>query len=105
MSREIVILITTPSRSEAQKIGLALVKERLAACVNVVPRVDSVFCWQGKICREREALMIVKTTARRFVKLQKRVKQLHRYTVPEIIALPIINGSTDYLRWVREMTD
>ena len=105
MAREIVVLITTPSATDARKIGLALVRERLAACVNVVPRIESVFRWQDIICREREALMIVKTTARRFVKLQKRVQQLHRYTVPEVIALPIVTGSTDYLKWVREMTD
>jgi periplasmic divalent cation tolerance protein len=104
MAGEIVVLITTPSEKEAKKIGLALVEERLAACVNVVPRVESVFAWQGKICREREALMIVKTTPRRFGKLSSRVKQLHRYTVPEIIALPIRAGSPQYLQWVREMT-
>lgn len=105
MAREVVVLITTPSTSDARKIGRVLVRERLAACVNVVPRIESVFSWQGIICQEREALMIVKTTARRFVKLKKRVKQLHRYTVPEVIALPIVAGATDYLKWVREMTD
>ncbi len=88
----------------ARKIGLALVEERLAACVNIIPRVESLFCWEGKICREREALMVVKTTSRRFEKMTKRVKQLHPYTVPEIIAVPIVKGSADYLKWVRDMT-
>jgi periplasmic divalent cation tolerance protein len=104
MAGEIVVLITTPSEKEAIKIGLSLVKEGLAACVNRIPRVESVFRWQGKICRQREALMVVKTTSKQFEKLSKRVKQLHTYTVPEIIALPIRLGSPQYLKWVREMS-
>ena len=101
---EIVVLITTPSPSDAKKIGRMLIKEHLAACVNVIPQVESLFYWEGKICQEHEALMVVKTTTRRFEKLTRQVKQLHPYSVPEIIALPIVKGSIDYLKWVRDMS-
>ena len=104
MSNKVVTLITTPSLPVARKIGLALVKEHLAACVNIVPKVESIFFWEGKTCREHEALMIVKTTLRRFEKMAKRVRQMHPYSVPEIIALPIRKGFTDYLDWIEEMT-
>jgi len=104
MSKYIVVLITGPSRSVVRKIGLKIVKEKLAACVNIVPRVESIFGWQGRICRESETLMIVKTTSARFQKLEKRVMELHPYTVPEIIALPILKGSKNYLKWVSQMT-
>jgi periplasmic divalent cation tolerance protein len=104
MAKPVIVFITGPSVSVIRKIGLKLVKERLAACVNVIPRVDSIFYWEGKLCSEREALMVVKTTVVRFQKLMKRVKQLHPYTVPEIIALPIVKGSADYLNWIQKMT-
>lgn len=104
MSNMVVTLITTPSLPVARKIGLALVKEGLVACVNILPKVESIFFWEGKICREREALMVVKTTLRRFEKMEKRVKQMHPYSVPEIIALPIRKGSADYLDWIQDMT-
>ncbi len=103
MAKQVIVFITGPSTKVIRKIGLQLVKERLAACVNVISSVDSIFYWEGKICREREALMVVKTTTIRFQKLMQRVKQLHPYTVPEIIAMPIIKGSTDYLNWVQKM--
>jgi periplasmic divalent cation tolerance protein len=104
MAGELVVLITAPSGGKARGIGRKLVEERLAACVNVIPRVESVFIWKGRLCREREALMVVKTTGGRFRRLEARVKKLHPYTVPEIIAIPIRKGSADYLKWVREMT-
>ena len=104
MAKPVIVFITGPSVSVIRKIGLQLVKERLAACVNVIPRVESIFYWEGRLCREREALMVVKTTVVRFPKLMKRVKQLHPYTVPEIIALPIVKGSADYLHWIQKMT-
>lgn len=104
MTHTIVALITTPSAATARKISLCLVRERVAACVNILPGVESIYIWKNKLCREREALMVVKTTASRFGKLMRRVKQLHPYTVPEIIALPVRAGSESYLKWVRGMT-
>jgi len=104
LPKEIIVLITTPSLKEARAIGRKLVEEKLAACANIIPRVASLFSWQGKICRARESLMILKTRQSCFNRLEKRVKTLHSYSVPEIIALPIIRGSKDYLRWIRNTT-
>lgn len=100
----IVVLITTSSSEEAEKIGKALVEEHLAACVNFIGEVRSLFSWKGRIEDEQEALMLVKTKAALFPSLAQRVKELHSYTVPEIIALPIQAGSLDYLRWIDEVT-
>lgn len=104
MAGEIVILITASSEKEAQAIAESLVEERLAACVNLVRGVESIFRWQGKISREQEVLMVVKTRGDLFVPLSARVRALHSYSVPEVIALPILEGSEDYLSWLREST-
>jgi periplasmic divalent cation tolerance protein len=98
----IVVLITAASSKEARHIARRLVEEHLAACVNIVKGVRSCFFWQGKPQEEDETLLVVKTRAALFDRLAKRVKQLHSYTVPEIIALPIIKGSRDYLGWIQE---
>lgn len=97
-------MITTPTFKEARAIGKKLVEEKLAACANIIPRVESVFFWQGRIRQERESLMVIKTQRSVFGRLMKRVKSLHRYSVPEIIALPITRGSKEYLQWIRETT-
>jgi len=104
LSNEIVVLITTPSLREARTIGRKLVEEKLAACANIIPRVASIFSWEGRICRQPESLMVLKTKRSCFDRLVKRVKSLHGYSVPEIIALPIIHGSKDYLCWIRQST-
>ncbi len=104
MANEIVIFITTSSLEEAEKIGKKLVEEKLVACVNIIPRVKSIFTWQEKICEEGESLLIIKTKEVLFDDILKKVKTLHSYTVPEVIALPIIKGLEDYLKWVREVT-
>jgi len=96
----IVVLITTGSEEEALKIAEVLVNRRKAACVNIVPRVDSLFRWKGKIDSARESLLLVKTKASLLSEIISLVKEIHSYEVPEIIALPIIGGSEDYLRWL-----
>jgi periplasmic divalent cation tolerance protein len=101
---EIVVLITASSEDEAAKIARVLVDARLAGCVNIIKNIRSIYSWEGKIEDEPEILMIVKTRKTLFDSLMKKVKELHSYTVPEIIALPIIDGSEDYLRWLREVT-
>ena len=101
---EIVVFITVPSQRQARRIGRHLVDGRLAACVNAVPRVTSWFRWHGKAQETREVLLIVKTRARLFKALEETVKRLHPYTVPEIIALPVVKGSNEYLAWVRDET-
>jgi len=96
----IVVLITTATEDEARRIAEILVNQRKAACVNIVPRVNSLFWWEGKLDSARESLLIVKTKAPLFPKIVEIVKGVHSYEVPEIIALPIIDGNKDYLRWL-----
>ena len=96
----IIILITTGNEKEAHKIAESLVKEKKAACVNIVPRVDSLFWWKGKLDSARESLLLVKTKTSLFPEIVELVKRTHSYQVPEIIALPIIAGSEDYLKWL-----
>ncbi|MFN3395346.1 MAG: divalent-cation tolerance protein CutA [Thermodesulfovibrionales bacterium] len=100
----IVVYITAPNEEEAAKIARTIVEERLAGCVNIVKGIRSIYSWQGKIEDESEVLMVVKTRKELFESLSKRVKELHSYTVPEIIALPIIEGFDDYLNWLKEVT-
>lgn len=100
----IVVFVTCASPSQAASIGSALVKERLAACANVVPGLTSIFTWKGKVCREREALMIVKTRRALFERLRRRVRALHSYEVPEIVAIPMSAVDRDYRRWIEKET-
>jgi len=104
MSEFIVVFITTPTPIEGEKIASILVEERLASCVNIVNTISSVYRWEGKIEKTNEALLIIKTKAENFTQLMTKVKEVHSYKVPEIIALPIISGNEDYLKWVREET-
>lgn len=101
---EIIIFITTPSKEEGEKIGSHLVENRLAACANIIPSMTSIFSWEGKVCREQESLVIVKTKRNLFDKLSEEVKKRHPYTVPEIIALPLVAGSPEYLKWIAANT-
>jgi periplasmic divalent cation tolerance protein len=104
MSDPIVVLVTCGSEEEAMKIANSLVEERLAACVNIISPVRSIYRWEGKISDEREWLLIMKTQKKRFEDLEKKVKSLHSYSVPEIIALPVVEGFASYLKWLEEMT-
>ena len=99
---KIVILITTSNMDEAERIGRTLVEERLAACANIVEGVRSIYRWKGEVCDDRECLMVVKTTAANFDVVEKRVRELHSYEVPEVIAITIVNGSKPYLDWLEE---
>ena len=98
----IVILVTAKNMREGNKIANQLVEDRLIACTNVVKDVKSVFTWQGKTEKASEVLLIMKSRKKNLPKIIKRVKALHSYTVPEIIALPIAGGNTDYLNWVKQ---
>lgn len=104
MREYIVVLITAPNEEEAAKIAKELVGARLAACVNIIRGLRSIYRWQGKIEDESEVLMVAKTRRELFEGLQKKVKELHGYSVPEIIALPVVTGSEDYLGWLSEET-
>jgi periplasmic divalent cation tolerance protein len=101
---EIIVLITASTGDEAAKIGTALVDGHLAACVNIVPEVRSLFFWHGKLNDERETLLICKSRLPLMTQVIARVKSLHSYAVPEVIALPIVAGSGEYLDWVKEAT-
>jgi len=102
MSMFYLILTTTKKRAEAERIAKKIVGEKLAACVNVVPNVSSTYRWKGKIERSRETLLLIKTSNKKLDKLIKRIKALHSYKVPEIIALPIERGLPEYLKWLNE---
>jgi len=102
MPEFIVVLVTAGSAAEGERLALAFVEERLAACVNRIAGVQSVYRWQGKVEQSAEELLVIKTRADLFPALEKRVRELHSYAVPEVIALPIVNGSAGYLRWLDE---
>ena len=96
--------MTAPNEDEAAAIARVLVETRLAACVNIIRNVRSVYAWQWKIEDDAEVIMIAKTRKGLFEALAKKVRELHSYKVPEIIALPVIAGSEDSLKWIREST-
>jgi periplasmic divalent cation tolerance protein len=102
MKKYIVILITTPSDEEAKRIANLLVSQGKVACVNIVKGVHSIFFWEEKVTSEEEALLVIKTKEDLLEDVIKTVKDIHTYTVPEIIALPIIGGNPDYLKWIDE---
>ena len=103
MTDKIVVLVTCGSAKEARKIARAIVEKRLAACANMLSSpVQSVYRWKGRVESAKEFLLIIKTTKARFLRLKAEVKRLHSYDVPEIIALPIAAGATNYLTWISE---
>lgn len=103
-SEQIVILCTCPDSGVADNMAGVLVGERLAACVNILPGVVSWFRWQGKMERADECLLLIKTTRTRYPALEAKIRALHPYEVPEIIAVPITLGQGDYLAWIDRET-
>jgi len=101
-SRTLVVLVTTPSSEVGLALGRALVDERLAACVNVVPGVTSIYTWEGKREEAAETLLVIKTESPRYAALERRVLELHPYSVPEVLALPVEAGAPRYVSWVRD---
>jgi len=99
-----ILLVTAPDARSAARISDALVGERLAACVTVVAGARSTYRWKGKIERAREAVLLVKTRAALVRRVERRVRELHPYDVPEILALPVSSGEASYLRWLGEST-
>ena len=100
MNQYIVIFVTAKDKTQAKRIARGLLKDRLVACVNILGGVESLFWWQGKIDQGSEVLMIIKTKRKLFEKVNAKVKLLHSYQTPEVIALPIKAGSWEYLKWV-----
>jgi periplasmic divalent cation tolerance protein len=97
----IIVFVTTKDEAEAEKISQTLLQEKLIACANIISTVASCFSWQGKIEAVEECLVVMKSRTDLFGALTARVKALHSYEVPEVLALPVVNGSTDYLEWMR----
>lgn len=104
MRKFILVLTTVPDETKGLEMARRLVEERLAACVTVSAACQSLYWWEGKITQDSEYLLYIKTKASLYPRLERRIKELHPYRVPEIIALPIHRGSSDYLRWVEAET-
>ena len=102
MTENIVILSTCENEEEAERIGRALVTDRLAACVSVLPAIRSFYRWKGEVDDSAECLLIVKSSRPLFNTLRAAIEKLHSYDVPEIIALPIVDGAPNYLEWMRK---
>src|SRR6266851_3642268 len=99
-SEPIIVLMTAASYDEASRIAETLVGARLAACVQILPKIGSVYRWQGEVQREKEILLLAKTVASRFDELESKVRAMHSYETPEIIAVPITAVSAPYLEWL-----
>lgn len=104
MTDALIVLVTVPSRAEGERIAETVVGERLAACVNVVGPVCSIYRWEGAVCREDEHLLVLKTSRACYPALAARVRALHPYEVPEVIALPVEVGLAAYLAWIAAET-
>lgn len=94
------VLTACPNASAARRMATRLVDERLAACINIVPKVESIYRWQGKIERAREWLLVIKSRRRDYPRLESRLRELHPYELPEIVAVPIARGLSTYLSWI-----
>jgi len=104
MTDKVVVMVTVGDSEEASHLAKAIVEKKLAACVNLLPGINSWYWWEGKVIEDQEVLLIMKTSRGKFAELQKEVERLHSYAVPEIIALPVVEGSTNYLSWIEEST-
>ncbi len=102
MSKAVVVLVTCPNRGEAEKIAATLLEKKLVACVNFLTPVDSWYWWEGKIQRDQEILLVMKTGEEKFPQLESVIRENHSYAVPEIVALPIGLGSAPYLDWISQ---
>ena len=101
---ETLTFVTCADRAQARRIAEALVREKLAACVSVLPGLTSIYTWKGKVEKAREVLLLVKSRAALAKRLAARVRKLHSYSVPEVVTVRIDSGLPDYLRWIREST-
>ena len=105
MTDKLFVLTTVGSQSEARKIAQTLVERRLAACVNIVPRVQSIYKWEGKVEEAEEYLLLIKTVKLREEQVRAAIRELHSYELPEYIAIPIASGSAEYLKWLSDSVE
>lgn len=103
-AKHLVVFVTTPTMEIGEQIARTLVEAQLAAGINLIPEIKSIYTWEGKIYNEAEVMMVIKTQARLFETLVESVQSLHPFEVPEIIALPIVAGSANYLAWIEAVT-
>jgi len=99
---KVVIMVTAASRRECRKIARHLVEAKLAACVNITQAIESLYRWEGKVADEKEFVLLIKTTRELFSEIKAEISKIHSYHTPEIICLPIIDGSRNYLQWVSD---
>ena len=102
MTDKVVVFVTCGSAEEGRRIARALVEERLAACVNVSAPIRSLYRWEGRVCDDQEVLLVIKSSRLLFDRLRRTVEKLHSYQVPEVICLPVIDGSPNYLNWLAD---
>ena len=102
MTDKRIVLSTAGSEEEARKIAHHLVEQRLAACVNIVPRIESIYRWEGKVESNREYLLLIKTSSTMFPEVRDAILELHSYEIPECVAIAVEDGSSEYLQWVEE---
>jgi periplasmic divalent cation tolerance protein len=102
MTDKRLVLSTAGSEEEARKIANALVEQKLAACVNIIPQIESIYRWQGKVESSREWLLLIKTSAEKFGAVRDAIRELHSYDLPECMALAIDDGSSAYLGWIED---
>ena len=103
-SEYVIVFVTAPTGDDGRKIARALVREKLAACVNILPGIRSIYTWEGEVCEDDEVLLIIKTRTEIFGALSAVVKEVHPYDVPEVIAVPLTAGAADYLNWIDQVT-
>ena len=104
MEEKILVMMTTDSEEQAETIAKTLLEERLIACANLIGGIRSLYRWEGQVCDDREILLFCKTRQSLFSRLSETVKSIHPYDVPEIIALPLVDGWQPYLEWVEQET-
>jgi periplasmic divalent cation tolerance protein len=102
MTDKRIVLSTAGSEDEARKIARELVERRLAACVNIIPQIESIYRWQGNVESAQEWLLLIKTTAERFAAVRDAIRELHSYELPECIAIKVEDGSEEYLKWIAD---
>jgi len=100
----IVIYCTVPNKKEGKEIAKKLIEKKLVACVNIIDKIESIFSWDGELCEETEAMMIIKTKKELFDKVNAMIQALHSYNVPEVIALPMVEADEQYLKWIEHET-
>lgn len=104
MSEKIIVFSNCGSHEEARRVARALVDTRVCACVNIIPGIQSIYRWQGSIQEEAEWMLIIKTTRELFDRLSAELRKNHSYEIPEVIAIPIVEGNPDYLKWIDRET-